>query len=81
MDCLKGNKMKAVRFYGKEDIRVEDVAAPSGPGAPRSSGASSGAPAPHAAAAAPRRRTSGWAIAAVIVILIIAAVIWLVLSH
>ena len=24
--------MKAVRYYGKEDIRVEDVAAPSGPG-------------------------------------------------
>jgi len=24
--------MKAVRYYGKEDIRVEEVAAPSGPG-------------------------------------------------
>jgi hypothetical protein len=24
--------MKAVRYYGKEDIRVEQVAAPSGPG-------------------------------------------------
>ena len=24
--------MKAVRYYGKEDIRVEDVKEPSGPG-------------------------------------------------
>ena len=24
--------MKAVRYYGKEDIRVEEIAAPSGPG-------------------------------------------------
>ena len=24
--------MKAVRYYGKEDIRVEEVTAPSGPG-------------------------------------------------
>ena len=28
----KGTDMKAVRYYGKEDIRVEEVAAPTGPG-------------------------------------------------